>query len=369
MERKRKSYAVVALLTVVALAGTWLWIDAADRAAAERDDTRRAVVMGLKRTLDARPAGLPAADGSLTQASASGGLAELSKPPTPPAASDAVVYAVDDAARHYLVCTKLEDGSAYYATGQGTFAGPAPSCAETADPVAVGYVLDAQMTPAGADRYLETRPALVSKSFIQRECAAAVDEGQLQGCYTGDHIYLIDLPQQAIRPEVSVTAAHEMLHAVWERLPGKEREAVTRLLENAAGENGALRERVGSYSDETRINELHSIAGTEFPGLEADLERHYDRFLRNRPVIVQRHLAYERILDGLKAEIDRLKAELDRLGAQADTRLAAGDIAGYNGLVGPYNALVAEANEKVRRYNDLTAHTRPGDRQRTVEGR
>ncbi len=341
-----------------------------DRRAAEaRDASRRAAVEQLKQVLDGRDDDLPAADGSLTRTEASGGLAELTKPPTPPAESDTIVYAVDDAARDYLVCTELENGSAYYATGDGTFSGPALSCAESADPAAVGYVLEARMTQAGADRYLETRPAMVSKSFIQRECSEAVDEGQLQGCYTGDRIYLIDLPQQEIRPELSVTAAHEMLHVVWQHLPGSEQERLTPLIERVVREDADLRERADSYTEDARTNEMHAILGTEVRDIGPELRRHYARFLKDRGVIVERHLAYERILEDLKAEIDALKAELERVGAHADALLAAGNIAGYNALVNPYNALVAEANEKVRRYNELTAHTRPDERERTVEGR
>ncbi|MEX2429812.1 MAG: hypothetical protein WD603_01385 [Patescibacteria group bacterium] len=360
--------AVVALALAVA-AGSWLWIESERRAAETRDIARRSVVEQLKEAFDGRDGNLPKTDGSLTRADATGGLAELVAPPTPPAESDSIVYAVDDASTHYLVCTTLEDGSAYYATGQGTFGGSARSCAESADPVAVGQVLDARMTRPAADRYLETRPRLVSKSFIQRECSSAVDEGQLQGCYTGDHIYLIDLPQEEIRPELSVTAAHEMLHAVWQHLSGSEQDRLTPLIEAAVRGNRELADRVGSHSGDDRTDELHAILGTEVRDLSPELERHYATFLQDRGVIVKQHLAYERVLRDLKAEIDRLKSELERLGAQADALLAAGDITGYNALVDPYNALVAEANAKVRRYNELTAHTRPDERERTVEGR
>ncbi|MDP9212028.1 MAG: hypothetical protein M3N59_01995 [bacterium] len=363
-----RTVAVVALAAAVA-AGGWLWMESERRAADTRDASRRTAVEQLKRTLDAREGNLPKADGSLDRTEATGGLAELAEPPIPSAESDAIRYAVDDAGREYMVCTELEDGSAYYATGQGTFAGPAVSCAESADPAAVGYVLKARMTQAGADRYLGTRPRLVSKPFIQRECSSAVDEGQLQGCYTGDHIYLIDLPQQEIRPELSVTAAHEMLHAVWQHLSDSEQKRLTPLIEAAVRTDRDLAERAESYEDDERTNEMHSILGTEVRDPGPELRRHYAWFLKDRGVIVGRHLAYERTLDDLKAEIDALKAELDRLGAQADALLAAGDVSGYNALVDPYNALVAEANEQVRRYNELTSHTRPDDRERTVEGR
>ncbi|HEY8109138.1 MAG TPA: hypothetical protein VIF43_03970 [Patescibacteria group bacterium] len=358
---RRKIVSTFFLLAVIG--GGLLYADYQSKAMERRDAERRAAVTALKRTLDSRST-LPARDGTL-KARATGGLAELGTAPKRPE-DTTINYAVSLDARTYFVCTALERGGALYATRQGTFDGPTESCRPDADPVAVGYVLDAKLTSAGARAFLRADPAFVSKGFIQEKCAATADDGQLQGCFTGDRIYLIDLPDETIRPEVSVTAAHETLHAAWEGLASEEREHLTRLLENLARKRPDLQREADSYDEESRINELHSIAGTEIKDVGKELERHYAEFLSDRGLIVKRHLDYEKVIDGLEAEIERLKDELTALEARGQALLDSGDIDAYNAFVAEYNSrapgMVAEINAKVDRFNRLTEHTRPDGR-------
>jgi hypothetical protein len=361
----------IAILVILALvAGGWFYADYQSKAQARRDAERRAAVTAIKRTLDARPV-VPTDDGSL-KTKATGGLAQLGTLPKRP--KDTVInYAVTSASQAYFVCAFLERGDAFYANRHGTFSGPAESCRPDADPVAVDYVLGAKMTSAGARAFLRADPAFVSKGFIQSRCAASADDGQLQGCFTGDRIYLIDLSQQEIRPEVSVTAAHEMLHAVWEKLPDEERKRLTGLLEALARRYPELQKEAASYEGSSRVNEMHSIAGTELADVGGELERHYAKYLTDRGLIVQRHLTYQKTLDDLGVEIDRLKDELTALERRGNALLASGDIDAYNAFVDEYNrrvpGLVADINTKVRRFNQLTEHTRPDGKVPTVAPR
>ena len=354
------------ILLVLLIAGGFLVTEYLEKAEQRRDDERRAVVTQLQRTIDQRSQ-VPTEDGSL-RTKATGGLAELGAAPDRP--EDTVIhYAVDPKSKTYFVCTLLEKGGAFYAGGQGTLSGPAESCSPDADPVALGYALDARMTGAGTTAFLRAKPRLVSKQFIQRECASAVDEGQLQGCFTGDRIYLIDLPEQKIHPEVSVTAAHEMLHAAWERLDPKEQQRVGKLLNKLIRTNSELSARAETYDRASRMNEMHSIVGTEESDIGAELEQHFAQYLADRKLIAQRHQRYTEVLDDLTAEIERLKRELEELRERADGLLAGGDVDGYNALVNPYNELVLEINRKVREFNRLTEHTRPDGQVPTVDAR
>ena len=355
----------------------WLFVsDYLQKAETRRDDQRQVAVERIKRVLDRRGIMVPAVDGSLrnreARTEATGGLAKIGAAPERP--KDTVVnYAVDPSSKAYFVCTFLERGGAFYANRHGTFSGPAESCRQDADPAAVDYVLDTKMTSAGATAFLRADPAFVSKPFIQRKCAATSDDGQLQGCFTGNRIYLIDLPQQEIRPEVSVTAVHEMLHAAWESLGTAERQRLTGLLQDLVRRNPELKEAAASYEPAARIKEIHSIAGTEQMDVGTELERHYARYLRDRKLVVRRHLSYEKVLDDLTAEIERLKAELIALERRAETLMASGDIDTYNAFVEEYNArapeLVDAINARVDRFNRLTEHTRPDGRVPTVRAR
>jgi uncharacterized coiled-coil DUF342 family protein len=120
-----------------------------------------------------------------------------------------------------------------------------------------------------------------------------------------------------------------------------------------------------------KLNEMHSILGTEYAGLSPELETYYKQYFSDRAKVVSLAQQYQgafsasqvRIadmsgrLEGLKKQIDanteklnQQKTELDAEGARLN-ELRNNDADAYNRKVPEYNA-------KARAYNSLVVATR-----------
>lgn len=200
------------------------------------------------------------------------------------------------------------------------------------------------------------------------------------GCYVLNRgIYLYNVKDDRLKGVLQVTAAHETLHAAYDRLSIKERTRVDALTAQAyAGiSDERLRSTIEAYrSKDPSIvpNELHSILATEVRNLPAPLEEYYKRYFINRGAIVafseqyeneftgrkQQVIAYDQQLKDLKAQIEALESnrenELVRINAETN-RLQAlrrgGDIEAYNAGVPNYQALVRAYNAAIRQEQSL----------------
>src|SRR5699024_3493237 len=116
----------------------------------------------------------------------------------------------------------------------------------------------------------------------------------LLGCYTNGRIHLFDIDDARVDSVVEATAAHELLHAAYERFTQREREALAKrlidLYEERSEHEPKFAERMSVYdhlSTAEFANELHSIFATELTELPDWLEEHYATWFRDRQQIVQ----------------------------------------------------------------------------------
>lgn len=248
--------------------------------------------------------------------------------------------------------------------------------------LAVPYALDAQRRrtappdikdlarqihftyPAARDFYAAL-PQVISSEAILKECAElASGNEQLGGCLTSHgriFIQRIDLP--AVSKEMTVSAAHELLHVEYERLPGGERKRIDALLRAEIDKlkNPTLNQQINDGTHGETLNEAHSRLGTEYANLSPELEKYFSRYFKDRALIVKAQLAYLAVINQSQSAIDQERRKLDELRTQADAFRRRDEIADYNALVDPINELTAKYNEDVAAYNVLTAHTRrPG---------
>jgi chromosome segregation ATPase len=186
-----------------------------------------------------------------------------------------------------------------------------------------------------------------------------------------------------------VTAAHEALHAVYERLSYSERERLNRLLEDYYA-HGLTDQRVKDEIElykksepDSVLDEMHSTFGTEISQLPPDLEKYYKKYFYDRTAVSALSQRYEqaftsrqakisrddRRLAFMKQQIDSLQTdlhsqleELNVLQAKLQASLSAGDTGQYNNGVFAYNAQVNAYNTGVARlkiliseYNKLVA--------------
>jgi hypothetical protein len=217
------------------------------------------------------------------------------------------------------------------------------------------------LTEAGRAMFYRAQPEVNDKASFNRNCETGRGELEL-GCYYRGRIYILQIANSSLAPEMDVVAAHELLHAAWTRLTGKQRDELTRQLQQVyAGLNDAdLRARMADYAKSEpgqEGNELHSILATEQRQLPAGLEQHYRQYFTDRTRIVAAHAAYEGVFSSRRAELEQelatirgLKGQLAVVNRQLESYRAVGQIDQYNALVPRQNRLVDEINTRIDRY-------------------
>ncbi|OGL24467.1 hypothetical protein A3A68_00240 [Candidatus Saccharibacteria bacterium RIFCSPLOWO2_01_FULL_48_13] len=246
------------------------------------------------------------------------------------------------------------------------------------------------MTDDAKRLFYINHPQLIADSDQFRQNCPISEQTIILGCYhsrqSGIHIY--DVSDSRLDGVEQVTAAHEMLHAYYERLGG-EKTKVDQMLQNFFA-TGNISERVKqtialyekSEPDDI-INEMHSIFGTEIADLPPELEGYYGRYFSNRQQVVGYSEGYEdefqsrlsRItvmddqLAALKSQIDAeeealssQRNDIENLRSQLDYKKFNGDFNGYNDSVDYYNAQITIYNRgvisikaKIDSYNQLVA--------------
>ncbi len=203
------------------------------------------------------------------------------------------------------------------------------------------------------------------------------------GCYHSGQtgIFLYQVNDSRLSGVEQVTAAHETLHAIYERLSPKDRKYVDGLLQDFY-EHDLKDKRLLSIVDSYRksepndvVNEMHSVFGTEVRDLPPALEAYYARYFTDRKKIVSYSEQYEKAfsdrkaqadsylvqinaiedqLAGLKTEINNLETSLtDQYQALAQERQHTSDPAAFNAKVAAYNNQVNVYRNKVEAYNQL----------------
>ena len=220
------------------------------------------------------------------------------------------------------------------------------------------------------------------------------------GCYNGSNIYMFNVTDPKLSGVQEVTAAHEMLHALYDRLSDEERQSVDKMTQKQFQKltDERIITTVKAYRDRDSSvvpNELHSILATEVRNLDPELEQYYSQYFDDRTKVVGLSESYEQVFSDIKAKVDRLDAELTLLKAQIDglesdlgqraIKITAGkqtldrlydqnnaeqynsrvpaynssverynqDLGKYRGLIGEYNAKVSVRNESTVEQNNL----------------
>lgn len=239
------------------------------------------------------------------------------------------------------------------------------------------------MTPSARRVFYVNHPELSSKSAFGNLCPSGQREKTIVlGCYHGNQrgIFLLEVTDPRLSGVEDVTAAHEMLHAEYDRLSSSERSRVNAMLQ-AYFDNDLHDQRiidtVAAYRTSEPndvVNEMHSIFGTEIANLPSGLAQYYQRYFTDRTVVVARADAYQTEftsrqtavkqantqLAALKVQItnsqDGLKARQAMIASTQKTLLAArdrGDTALYNAGVPGYNAMINDYNRQVEAVRTL----------------
>jgi hypothetical protein len=240
---------------------------------------------------------------------------------------------------------------------------------------------DSTMTDDARRVFYVNHPALQAKSTFSKSCPSNTEQTVVLGCYISGQrgIYLLDVDKQELNGIEQVTAAHEMLHAAYDRLSSNDRKRIDSLLQNYFN-NGlkdeTTRETINEYRSsepDELVNEMHSIIGTQVGSLPPELEQYYTRYFKDRAALVKYYTNYESAfttrrdqikafdtqLNALKKQIDTLESSLKdesaSLAAQRATldRQRESDPSTYNAAASRYNAAVNSYNANVRQARSL----------------
>ena len=259
----------------------------------------------------------------------------------------------------------------------------------TPDASIVMLATDTKMTDVSRHLFYVNHPQTLSGSAFSSRCSIGAEKTVILGCYeSGDNgIYLYNVTDQRLRGVVETTAAHEMLHAAYNRLSTAEKARIDTLLNNfymTGLKDDRVKQTIDAYrqSEPSELpNEMHSIFATEVAVLPPELESYYKQYFSNRQAVVamaqqyqaeftsrrDKTTAYDMQLSDLKKTIDtnQAKATADRRSiesqsSQLQTLRRSGNDTAYNQLVNTYNARVDTYNtllgtirDEISQYNQI----------------
>lgn len=164
--------------------------------------------------------------------------------------------------------------------------------------------------------FYASQPELDSSNYFNKVCNRIEYTTSILGCYSNFRIYIYNVTDVKLDGIREVTAAHEMLHAVFQRMSDAEKtelgvllEAEYKKLENDKDFVGLIDFYARTEPGE-RINELHSVIGTSVASIDPALEAHYSQYFSSRQLVVQLYVKYNGVFKDLN---DRAKILIDQL--------------------------------------------------------
>lgn len=243
------------------------------------------------------------------------------------------------------------------------------------------------MAGRGRDMFYVSAPSIDPSATFNQHCSSDGEKTIVLGCYTSDqHIYLYDVTDPRLNGVIQVTAAHEMLHAAYQRLDTTAKAQVDSWVQADVDRlkttDDHLQSLITLYQQSEKgqvLNEMHSILGTEYANLSPQLENYYKQYFTDRSKVVgfanQYKAAFtaaqadikklEQQLNALKPQIDALTADVEQRKTELDQQTAElnslrndpaaynAQVPSYNASVNAYNALVMQLKNLIAQYNSI----------------
>lgn len=181
------------------------------------------------------------------------------------------------------------------------------------------YVDSTGMSSEGKFYFYASRPSLEDASSFNTHCSNTEVGSAVLGCYASRQIYIYDVNNPQLDGIKDVTAAHEMMHAVYDRLSGQKKSEVNTLVTaeyERRKSDSKLAERVALYDKiepGQRTEELYAIFATEATTINAALETHYSEYFSDRRKVTTLYDKYSSVFRELEARADVLSNELKSL--------------------------------------------------------
>lgn len=153
----------------------------------------------------------------------------------------------------------------------------------TYEPTSITQALaeDTGMNAQGKKYFYRYEPKFIEEAKIKTVCKF---NEKVLGCTTKDGIFIAEFANFEQYSRTIVTAAHEMLHVAYDRLTPEERQEVNSLLELEIERSPRIiKATINGYSDQlVRLDEAHSIIGSEVENISSILENYYKNYFSDR---------------------------------------------------------------------------------------
>lgn len=179
------------------------------------------------------------------------------------------------------------------------------------------------LTNRGEFLFNAAQPALNTAADFNLNCRQDESEVAVLGCYTAGNIYIYDVKDAKLAGVRELTTAHELLHAVWARMSGDERQGFSTALSQVFDKNRDLLEsELDTYDASEKQEELYVRAGTEVKDLPETLEKHFAEIFKDQDKIVDFYESYIAVFRRIKTEMETLEEEIELMKGEIETKIA-----------------------------------------------
>lgn len=225
-----------------------------------------------------------------------------------------------------------------------------------------------QLTEKGRQIFYVHQPEILERNNFNQFCPTE-EKTIVLGCYDRKNIYIFNVTDPKLNGVVEVTAAHELLHAAYDRLSSKEKQNINKLLEAQLAQITEQRilDNINEYKNKESvdlINEVHSIIATEVENINPELETYYARYFVNRKKIFNLSKNYESVFSSLKRQVSQYdadlvlrKSEIDRREKELENQITSINVWSdtlnqlrNNNKVDEYNSQVDAYNREIEKY-------------------
>lgn len=186
---------------------------------------------------------------------------------------------------------------------------------------------NATMTDESTRDFYASRPTIDDKGDFNKHCKNTGEQTIVLGCYAQRQIHVYDVNDPRLPGVKEVTAAHEMLHAAYDRLSDRQKNDVNSMIDRQLKtlNDDHIKQLIEIYNKSEPgelSNEMHSILGTEVRNLNPELENYYKRYFSDRSKVVSYSEGYQSVFANLKDEQTALVQELDNLATNINQQTA-----------------------------------------------
>jgi hypothetical protein len=205
----------------------------------------------------------------------------------------------------------------------------------------------AGMSEYGTFIYFASRPVLDGTQKFNDLCGRQEQTTSILGCFSDNKIYLYDVTDEKLDGIREVTAAHELLHAVYIRMDDDEKTSINRLLQaeyekiKDDSEISSLVEYYDRTEPGQRYNELHSVIGTKVADIGPELDAHYNKYFSDRSRTLELNEKYSAVFEKVQKQAEAVAEELNQLSSKISSSSTS-----YNEEIKVLNQRIADFNAR-----------------------